>query len=120
MKRSHTGLATSTVTLGEVTALDHEVLDDTVESRALVTEAFLASGQSAEVLSGLRDSLAVEAHDDTAEALLALLNVEVDLVGDLGALGSLSRLGEEEEAKSQEQGRREKAAKVEHDCLFLC
>ncbi|KAI6766220.1 hypothetical protein HG530_007290 [Fusarium avenaceum] len=104
-----------TVTLGEITALDHEVLDDTVESRALITEALLASGQSAEVLSGLRDSLAVEAHDDTTEALLALLNVEVDLVGDLGTLGSLSRLGEEEKAKSQEQGRREKAAKVEHD-----
>lgn len=34
--------------VGEVTTLDHEVLDDTVEGRALVAEALLASGQSAE------------------------------------------------------------------------
>jgi hypothetical protein len=37
-----------TVVVGEVTTLDHEVLDDTVEGRALVSEALLASGQSAE------------------------------------------------------------------------
>jgi hypothetical protein len=36
-----------TVMVGEVTTLDHEVLDDTVEGRALVAEALLASGQSA-------------------------------------------------------------------------
>ena len=41
-------LATSAITAGKVTTLDHEVLDDTVESRALVAEALLASGQSAE------------------------------------------------------------------------
>lgn len=35
-----------TITLGEVTTLNHKVLDDTVESRALVAEALLASGQS--------------------------------------------------------------------------
>ena len=52
--------------LTEVTALNHEVLDDTVELRALVTKAFrklsailLNTGsQSTEVLDGLRDSLA--------------------------------------------------------------
>jgi hypothetical protein len=112
------GLATSAVTLGEVTALDHKVLDDAVEGRALVAEALLASGQSAEVLSSLGDSLAIETHDDAAERLITLLNVEVDLVGDLGTLGSLGRLGEEEEAEPKEQGRREKATKVEHDCCF--
>jgi hypothetical protein len=114
------GLATSAVTLGEVTTLDHKVLDDTVERRALVTETLLAGSQSAEVLSGLGDSLAVETHDNTTKRLLvfALDNVEVDLVGDLGTLGSLGRLGEEEEAEPQEQGRREKATKVEHDCCF--
>lgn len=37
-----------TVVVGEVTTLNHEVLDDTVEGRALVAEALLASGQSAE------------------------------------------------------------------------
>ena len=80
MRPSHTGLATSAVTLGEVTTLDHKVLDDTVERRALVTETLLASSQSTEVLSGLGDGLAVETHDNTTERLLvlALDNVEVD------------------------------------------
>ena len=53
-------------TLTEVPTLDHEILDDTVELRALVTKAFrklsailLNTGsQSTEVLDGLRDSLA--------------------------------------------------------------
>ena len=37
-----------TVVVGEVTTLDHEVLDDTVEGRSLIAEALLASSQSAE------------------------------------------------------------------------
>lgn len=48
------GLSTSSIAVGEVTTLDHEVLDDTVEGRALISEALLAGSQSAEVLSGLR------------------------------------------------------------------
>jgi len=47
------GLAAGAVTLGEVTTLDHEVLDDTVESRALVAKALLASSKSSEVLGSL-------------------------------------------------------------------
>ena len=51
--------------LTEVTALNHEVLDDTVELRALVAETGFKGGavllhtgcQSAEILNGLRDSL---------------------------------------------------------------
>lgn len=47
------GLATSAVALGEITTLDHEVLDDTVEGGALVTKALLASSKSSEVLGSL-------------------------------------------------------------------
>ena len=47
------GLAAGAVALGEVTALDHEVLDDAVEGRALVTKALLACSKSSEVLGGL-------------------------------------------------------------------
>ena len=36
-----------TVTVSEVTTLDHEVLDNTVEGGALITKALLTSGQSA-------------------------------------------------------------------------
>lgn len=73
-------LATGSVVLGEITTLNHEVLytkqlvhppsrenmtilqnhlylDDTVESAVLVTIAFLAGSQSAEVLDSLGDSL---------------------------------------------------------------
>lgn len=86
-----------------------------MEGRSLVAEALLTSGQSAEVLSGLGDGLAVETHDDATEVLLAMLDVEVDLVGDLGALGSLSSGREEQKAETQEKGSgNEKSAKVEH------
>ena len=58
-------LSTGTVTAGEVTTLEHEVGDDTVEGRALVAETGFESGavllhtgcQSAEILNGLRNSL---------------------------------------------------------------
>ena len=98
-----TRLATSTVALGEVTTLDHELLDDTVECRALIAVALLAGGQSAEVLRGLGDGLAIEAHDDAAEGLIAVGDVEVDLVGDLGALGGLGSRREQHQAHSDEE-----------------
>ena len=39
------GLATSSVTVGEVTTLDHELLNDAVEGGALVSVAILACRQ---------------------------------------------------------------------------
>ena len=98
-----TGLATSAVTLGKVTALDHELLDNTVESRTLVAESLLTSSQSAEVLSRLRDSLSVQTKDNSAQWLVTLFNVEIDLVSDLGTLGSFSCLGEEDEGYSEDK-----------------
>lgn len=46
-------LPASAVALGEVTALDHELLDDAVEVGALVAVALLAGCKGAEVLGGL-------------------------------------------------------------------
>lgn len=46
-------LAASAIALGEVTTLDHELLDNTVEVGALVAEALLAGSKGTEVLSGL-------------------------------------------------------------------
>lgn len=40
------GLATGAITVGEVTTLNHEALDHTVEGRALITEALLAGSES--------------------------------------------------------------------------
>lgn len=50
-------LSTSAIVVREVAALQHEVGDDTVEGGALVTEALLASTQSAEVFAGLRSNI---------------------------------------------------------------
>jgi hypothetical protein len=38
-------LATSAVSVGEVAALDHEVLDDTVEGRTLISKTLLTGSQ---------------------------------------------------------------------------
>jgi hypothetical protein len=43
-------LSTRSVVVGEVPSLAHEVRNDTVERRALVTEALLTSAQSTEIL----------------------------------------------------------------------
>ena len=90
------GLAASAVALGEVTTLDHKVLDDTVEGGTLVTKALLASSKSSEVLgrlmtrkhwpacevrmcSYLGDGLAVETEDDASKLLITGSYIEVDL-----------------------------------------
>lgn len=49
-------LSAGTVTLGEVTTLNHEVLDDTVESGVLVAEALLAGGQSPEEMVSMEQT----------------------------------------------------------------
>ena len=46
-------LTTSTVEVGEVTTLQHEVWNDSVEDGVLVTETLFTGTQSSEVLSGL-------------------------------------------------------------------
>ena len=55
-----------TIAVGEVAALDHEVLDDSVERRPLKAKALFAGGQGSEVLGGFGHSLAVESHHDAA------------------------------------------------------
>jgi len=78
------GLPAGTVALGEISALDHELRDDTVEAGAFVAEAILVGGELVEVSSGLWDLLSVETHDDAAEGLIVLFDVEEDLLGDGG------------------------------------
>ena len=87
-----------------------------MESGALVAEALLAGGQSTEVLGRLGDGLAIEAHDNAAEGLVAVLDVKVDLVGDLGALGGLGRLGEHEAGAQHQRGGDSETLEAEHDC----
>lgn len=58
----------SYVATGEVTTLEHELGNHTVELGAGVAEALLASAESAEVLSGLGDNILVEVEVDAAGA----------------------------------------------------
>lgn len=63
--------AAGAVKPSEIAALDHELRDDAVEDGPLVVQglaalagALLASAQRAEVVRGLGDLVAVQAHDD--------------------------------------------------------
>ena len=67
------GLGNTHVATGEVTTLEHEVRDDTVELGARVAEALLASAESAEVLDGLGDNVVEELEVDAAGALCGLV-----------------------------------------------
>jgi hypothetical protein len=57
------------VATGEVTALEHELGDDTVELGASVAEALLARAKSAEVLDGLGDDVVKQLEVDAAALL---------------------------------------------------
>ena len=81
---AHTGLATSPISIGEIASLIHELGNDTVESGALISKTLLSSCQCSEIFRGFWDCLAVQAHDNTPYGLVAMGNIEVDLVGDLG------------------------------------
>lgn len=71
------GLATCAVAPGEITALEHEVGDDTVEGRALVAVAMLASRELAEVGGSLGDYIVVELEGDAAG--LGAVNGDIEL-----------------------------------------
>lgn len=72
------GLATSAVATGEVTTLEHKVGDDTVELGVGVTEALLASAESAEVLGGVGDNVGAQLHGDAAEGGTVDGDIEVN------------------------------------------
>lgn len=69
----------------EITTLNHELLDDSVEDAALVAErlprlafTFLAGAEGAEILCGLRDYIVVQLECNSAFFLVANGDVEVD------------------------------------------
>jgi len=59
--------------------LNHKVLDDTVKGGAFVSKALLAGCQSAEVLRRLGNGFAIETDDNTAQLLIAMCDIKVDL-----------------------------------------
>lgn len=55
--------------LGEVSSLEHEAGDDSVEDCVSIAEALLASAESSEVLGSLGTDFSVELDGDSAEGL---------------------------------------------------
>lgn len=70
------GLATSSVVVGEIAALAHEVGDDTVESGAFVSESLLAGAQCSEVFTRFWSYISSQLDDDTTERLVVSLHIE--------------------------------------------
>ena len=88
--RAVDGLTTNTGAVSEVTTLDHELRNNTVESGTLVVErlargatALFAGAECAEVLSGLGNVFAIQAKDDTAGGTVINCDVKENLVGNL-------------------------------------
>lgn len=73
-------LTTSTVSSSKVTALKHELRDDTVENAPLIMEAvaLLASAKGAEIFGSLRDDIGKELEGDAADLIAVGSNVEED------------------------------------------
>ncbi len=68
-----------TIAIGEVTTLDHKLLDDSMESRSLVAKALFPCAQSTEVLGGLGHRLPIETNHDSAQFLITMCDIEIDL-----------------------------------------
>ena len=80
------GLATSSISSGEIATLGHETWDNAmelatleVEVLALGTHASFTGAEGAEVLSSLRSVLRVEGDDESAGSLAADANIKEDL-----------------------------------------
>lgn len=73
------GLTTSSISFGEVTSLDHEVVYDSVELAAFVAFTFRFLGQLEEVLCCLRDSLSKQANYNGSDLFTANPHIKTDL-----------------------------------------
>jgi len=78
------GLSTSSIVVGKVSSLAHEVGDDTMEGRSLESESLLTSAESTEVLAGLRHNVIPQLHDHLSDRGSISSNVEKNLAGHFG------------------------------------
>ena len=53
------GLSTGSISFGEISTLEHEFLNYTVERRAFITESMCTSGQFAEIFGSLGHDVVV-------------------------------------------------------------
>jgi len=64
--------------LGEVTALEHEFRDHTVETRSFVAVTVLTGGKLTEVTSSLGNNIVVELENDTSNLLAVCADIELN------------------------------------------
>lgn len=74
------GLASSAVVIGEISSLGHEVIDDAMEVRTLVSEPFFVGAQGAEVSRSLGHFLIEELKDQLAGLSRPEIDVEEDVL----------------------------------------
>lgn len=73
------GFTAGAVATGEITALKHELGDDTMEAGTAVAETLLSGAKSAKVFGSLWDDVVVEIEDDAGGRAIVDGNVEVAL-----------------------------------------
>ena len=77
-------MGTPTVTIREITSLDHELADDAVESRAFIAKALFTSCKGPEVLRRLGNGLPIKANHDPANLFFAVGDIKVNLNKSVG------------------------------------
>jgi len=81
------GASTSTISTGEISSLDHEILDNAMEFGSLVPFTCGLLSQLVKVIHSPGNSLAKESNFDIANGLSSNLQAEGDSVGHLGSGG---------------------------------
>lgn len=84
------GLTAHTVEVGDVTTLDHELWDDSVENGVLEAKTLFTSTQGSEVFSCLRNNLVEQFKDNSWLLFTVNGNVKKDLGLGLQSGGELS------------------------------
>lgn len=78
--RSIDGFASSAVVIGEISSLSHEVIDDPMEVRSLVSETLFMGAESSEVGRSLGHFLIEELKDQLAGLSSPEIDVEEDVL----------------------------------------
>lgn len=71
------GFSTSTIAPGEITTLEHEIGNNTVERRSRIAKTVLPGGELAEVFSGLGNDVIVQLEYDATGSLAVDGDIEL-------------------------------------------
>merc|ERR1712183_1203955 len=100
------GLASGTVPFSEISSLDHEGFDDSVELAVLVSESFFSSSKCDEIIDSFWDSSSEKTDFDSSDAFTSYFHIEIHLLSNnwSGFFLGISILGHiEEDQKTQQK-----------------